>query len=96
MRGNSCHSLFNSDSCTELDQYCAPPVPGFISKTLLRTRGASFSEPISIPSLGHTLGGDLAEVEDRHLCPVRCLKVYLSRTKPLGKGKASLHLSSEK
>ena len=46
-----------------------------------RTKGASSLEPITILSLGH----DLAE--DSHLCPVRWLKVYVVRTKPLGKGK---------
>ena len=51
-------------------------------------------EPIVIPSLGHTLGRDLAE--DRHLCPVRCLKVYLSRTKPFRERKRLLFISLQK
>ena len=44
-------------------------VPGFISKTQLRTSGASSLERITIPSIGHTLGRDLAE--DRHLSSER-------------------------
>ena len=48
------------------------PIPGFISKTQLRTKGASCLEPIVVPSLGHSLDHDLAK--DRHLSPVRCLK----------------------
>ena len=70
------------------------PIAGFISKTQLRTKGASSLEPIVIPSLGHTRGHDLAE--DRHLCPVRCLKVYLLRTKPFREGKRLLFISLQK
>ena len=66
------------------------PVPGFISKSQsqLRSKGASALEPISIPSLGHTMGQDL--------CPVRCLKVYLVRTKPFREGKRLLFISYQK
>ena len=70
------------------------PIPGFISKTQLRTKGASSPEPFVIPSLGHSSGHDLAE--DRHLCPVRCLKVYLSKTKPFREGKRILCISWQK
>ena len=70
------------------------PIPGFISKTQLRTKGASSLEPIVIPSLSHRLGHDLAE--DRHLCPVRCLKVYLSKMKPFREGKRLLFISLQK
>ena len=61
---------------------------GFIPKTQLRSKGASALEPITILSLGHTLGRDLAE--ERHLCPLRCVKVYLVRTKHFWKEKSSL------
>ena len=37
---------------------------------------------------------DLAE--DRHLCPVRCLKVYLARTKPFREGKRLHFISFQK
>ena len=56
-----------------------------------RTRGASSLEPITIPSLGHPLSGGLAE--DRHLCPLRCLNIYLSRMKLLREGKKLLFIS---
>ena len=78
----------------KLDQHCAQPVLGFISKTQLRTRTASSLELLTIPSLGYTLGRDLAE--DRHLCPVRCLKVCLLRTKPFRQGKGLLFISFQK
>ena len=61
------------------------PVPGFISTTQLRTKGASALESITIPSFGHPSSRDLAE--DRDLCLGRCLKVYLARMKPFRKGK---------
>ena len=67
------------------------PIPGFISKTQLRTKGASSLEPIVIPSLGHKLGHNIAK--DRHLCLVRCLKVYLLRMKPFREGKRLLFIS---
>lgn len=35
-------------------------------------------------------------VEDRHLCSVRCLKVYLVRTKPFREGKWLLFISYQK
>ena len=55
----------------------------------LRTKVASVFEPITISSLGHTLGQDLAE--DRHLWRVKCLKFYLARTNPFrGRGKGFL------
>ena len=52
------------------------PLVSFISKTQLRSKGASALDPITIPSLAHSLGSDLAE--DRLLCPVRALKIYLA------------------
>ena len=70
------------------------PVPGFISKTQLISKRPSALKPITIPSLGHTFSRDLAE--DRHLYPVRCLKVYLVRTKPLREGKRLLFISYQK
>ena len=70
------------------------PILEFISKTLLKTKGVFSLEPIVIPSLGHTLGHDLAE--NRHLCPVRCLKGYLSRMKPSREGKRLLFISLQK
>ena len=67
------------------------PLVSFISKTQLRSKGASALEPISIPSLAHSLGSDL--VEDRLLCPVRALKIYLARTQNMRSGKTRLFIS---
>lgn len=67
------------------------PIPSFIAKTQFRSGGESVLRTITIPSLGHTLGRDLAE--DRLLCPVRALKVYLARTKDLRKDKRLLFVS---
>ena len=68
------------------------PIPGFISKTQLRTKGASSPESIVIPSLGNTLGHDVAE--DRRFCAVsvRCLL----RTKPFREEKRLLFISLQK
>ena len=71
-----CSTLTHSPKWTDVVLH---PVPGFISKTQLRSKAASALELITIPSLGHTLGLHLAE--DRYLCPVRCFKVYLARRK---------------
>jgi len=70
------------------------PVSDFVSKTQLRTKGASALLSITIPSLAHTMGSDLKE--DRLLCPVRCLKVYLARTQNFRVGKRLLFISYQK
>ena len=67
------------------------PMVSFILKTQLRSKGASALEPISIPSLAHSLGPDLSE--DRKLCPVRALKIYLARTQDMRSGKNRLFIS---
>ena len=67
------------------------PLVSFISKTQLRAKGASALEPITIPSLASYLGSDLSE--DRLLCPVRALKIYLSRTQGMRSGKTRLFIS---
>ena len=79
------HAL--SYSCTKL-------VPGFISKTQLSLKGTSSVEPITTPSLAHTLDHVLAE--DRLFCPVKCLKAYLMRTNPFREGKRLLLISYQK
>ena len=67
------HLRFNSSdgSVSLLSQ------PGFLAKTQLPT---SASEPFSIPSLSRVCG---TQDEERLLCPVRALKFYLHRVKPL-------------
>ena len=67
------------------------PLVSFISKTQLRSKGASALDPITIPSLAHSLGSDLSE--DRLLCPVRALKIYLARTQQMRSGKSRLFIS---
>ena len=67
------------------------PHQGFVAKTQLRKSGASVLAPIRIPALTPSLSSDLQE--DRTLCPVRALKIYLSRTQDLRIGKELLFVS---
>jgi integrase len=53
------------------------PTSTFISKT--RLRNGEVMNPIRIPSLKQVAGSDLPR--ERTLCPVRCMKTYLARTK---------------
>jgi len=65
------------------------PDPEFIPKSGMRRQDAL--KPIKIPSLCRILPEQ--EVEDRALCPVRCLKAYLSRTKHLREDRKYLFVS---
>jgi integrase len=67
------------------------PVPGFLAKTELRSSGASVFEGIRILSLAPFVGSDLPD--DRKLCPVRALKIYLARTQSIRKDKKRLFIS---
>jgi integrase len=67
------------------------PIPGFLSKTALRSSGASVFEGIRIRALSTVIGPDLPD--DRKLCPVRTLKAYLSRTKSFRKDHKRLFIS---
>ena len=67
------------------------PHQGFVAKTQLRKSGASVLAPIRIPAPSTTLSPELQE--DRALCPVRALKIYLSRTQPMRVGKELLFIS---
>ena len=67
------------------------PDESFISKTQLRTSGASALKPITIRALSTILSPEL--VRDRAVCPVRALKVYLARTKGIRAGKKLLFIS---
>ena len=67
------------------------PIPSFVSKTQFRSSGNSVLRDIRIPSLAHSLGQDLAE--DRTLCPVRALKIYLARTQDMRRNKQLLFVS---
>ena len=52
-----------------------------VAKTELPTQGVSRLSSITIPALGPILTDGLEE--DRTMCPVRALKVYLARTKDI-------------
>lgn len=67
------------------------PHSEFVSKTQLRTHGASKLEAFKIPSLLDFVGPDLQR--DKKLCPVRTLKTYLARTKNMREGKRLLFIS---
>ena len=70
------------------------PHAAFVSKTQLRSSGASALRPINIPSLRSFLGPDMAE--DLSLCPVRAIQIYLDRTKDLRAGKRLLFIAYKK
>ena len=67
------------------------PHASFVSKTQIRTAGASSFSAVKIPALGPLLepGAD----EDRGLCPVRAIKIYLDRTKDLREDRQLLFVS---
>ena len=67
------------------------PHASFVAKTELRKSGASVLSPVKIPALGPMLGP--GQEEDRGLCPVRALKVYIAKTKDLREGKQLLFVS---
>jgi integrase len=67
------------------------PSPMFVSKTRLRNRESV--KPIRIPSLKQVAGSDLPR--ERSLCPVRCLKHYLKRTKGLAGKRKLLFLGTQ-
>ena len=67
------------------------PHASFVGKTELRKSGASVLSPVRIPALGPLVGP--GHEEDRGLCPVRALKIYLNRTKDLRGDKKLLLVS---
>jgi integrase len=54
------------------------PEMSFIAKTELVNRGSGILREVEIKALGPFLGHDMEE--DRMLCPVRALRIYLDRT----------------
>ena len=60
-------------------------------KNQLASDGPDSIKPVVIPALTTRLDSSL--VEDKSLCPVRALKVYLEKTKSMRKGKALLFVS---
>ena len=67
------------------------PSPAFLAKNQLASDGPDSIKPVVIPALTTKLDSSL--VEDKSLCPVRALKVYLDKTKSMRKGKALLFVS---
>ena len=67
------------------------PSPAFLAKNQLASDGPDSIKPVVIPALTTMLDSSL--VEDKSLCPVRALKVYLEKTKSMRKGKALLFVS---
>ena len=67
------------------------PSPAFLAKNQLASDGPDSIKPVVIPALTTMLDSSL--VEDKSLCPVRALKVYLDKTKSVRKGKALLFVS---
>ena len=65
--------------------------PAFLAKNELASDGPDSIKPVVIPALTTMLDSSL--VEDKSLCPVRALKVYLQKTKSMRKGKALLFVS---
>ena len=65
--------------------------PAFLAKNQLASDGPDSIKPVVIPALTTMLDSSL--VEDKSLCPVRALKVYLDKTKSMRKGKALLFVS---
>ena len=61
------------------------PSPAFLAKNQLASEGPDSIQPVVIPALAPGLDLDL--IEDRSLCPVRALRIYLDRTKGLRKDK---------
>ena len=67
------------------------PLASFVSKTQLRTSGATALQSVRLEALSTILPPDQAR--DRALCPVRALKAYLSRTRHMREGKKLLFIS---
>ena len=67
------------------------PHADFVSKTQIRTAGSSAFSAVYIPALGPVLGP--GSEEDRGLCPVRAIKIYLDRTRELREDRRLLFVS---
>ena len=67
------------------------PSPALLAKNQLASDGPDSIKPLLIPAVTTMLDSSL--VEDKSLCPVRALKVYLDETKSMRKGKVLLSVS---
>ena len=63
------------------DVYSLPLQVDFLTKNQLSSKELDLSKAILVPSLKETLGPDLWATEDKFLCPVRALRIYIERTK---------------
>ena len=91
-RRGEIHSLSSEvDHTADWKEVTFKPKPGFVSKTELRSKGASAFEGFTLRALSSVVGPDLPA--DRSLCPIRALKVYRSRTKELRGDRELLFLS---
>ena len=70
------------------------PSAQFIAKNQKAQRPGTLFSPITVPALGPTLGPNLEQ--DRTLCPVRALKFYLDRTKPILRDRKKLFIAFKK
>jgi len=66
-------------------------IPSFVAKCQLKGKGASAFKPLNIPALSTVVTPEMKE--ERALCPVRAIKIYLAKTQELRKGKALLLVS---
>ena len=72
------------------DSVTLQPLPDFVAKTEVPGRPDTRLEPVTLKGLSSFLGPDLSE--DRKLCPVRAIKVYLSRTHDVRAGRKQLFI----
>ena len=64
------------------------PLPDFVAKTEVPGQPETKLQPVTIESLAAFVGSDLDQ--DRLLCPVRAIKIYLSRTADIRAGRKEL------
>ena len=64
------------------------PLPEFVAKTEVPGRPETRLQPVTLQGLASFAGPDLDH--DRTLCPVRAIKIYLSRTKDIRAGRKEL------
>ena len=66
------------------------PIPEFVAKTEVPGRPETKLQPVTLQGLASFAGPDLDH--DRTLCPVRAIKIYLSRTKDTRAGRRELFI----
>ena len=67
------------------------PNPTFLAKNFNYSKGSNNFEGFTLESLKHRVGPDMTD--EYHLCPVRALRYYLDRTKPLRGDTTQLFIS---